>query len=264
MREKKGRLDGKVAFVTGVGGTRGVGYATAKVLAGEGAMLAVVDVSDEVNTRAKEMEDLGCKVVPFRADLIKLREVKQVVEGVLGVYGRIDILVNVAGIAPRGESGLTKNLVDLTEDEWDRGIDINLKTQFNCIRTVLPSMIKQKYGKIVNISSTTGPLTAIAGLAPYSAAKGGVVGLTRALALETAKLGITVNAIGPGWVDTESSTEEEKAAGMEAAMGRAGKPEEVAKLVLFLASDESSYITGQIIFIDGGNCIQEYKGPSGT
>lgn len=261
MRERKRRLENKVAFVTGVAGPRGIGYATAKVLAREGAILAVVDISDEVNSRAKEMQDLGYKVVPFRANLTELKEVNRVVKKVLEQCGRIDILVNVVGLAPRGESEIIKNLVDLTEEEWDRSIDINLKTQFNCIRAVLPGMMKQKYGKIVNISSTTGPLVANPGEAPYSAAKAGVLGLTRALALETAKLGITVNAVGPGWIDTDSLTERERAAGREAAVGRPGKPEEVANLVLFLASDESSYITGQLIVVDGGNCIQEYKGP---
>jgi 3-oxoacyl-[acyl-carrier protein] reductase len=184
------------------------------------------------------------------------------VGNVLDRYGHVDILANIAGLAPRGPGpGTTdKRFVDLTEEEWDSQIAINLKTTFNCIKCVLPIMIRQRYGRIVNISSVTGTLVSIPGESAYSAAKGGVSGLTKALALEMAEFGITVNAITPGWIHTDSSSESEIKAGLSTPMKRPGTSEEVANLVLFLASDESSYMTGHDVVIDGGNVLQEYKG----
>ncbi len=123
-------------------------------------------------------------------------------------------------------------------------------------------MIERKYGKIINVSSVTGPLVANPGESPYCAAKAAIVGLTRALALEVGRQNITVNAVAPGWIKTGASTESELAGGENTGMGRPGTPDEVARLIRFLASDDSSYITGQLIVIDGGNIIQEYKGPS--
>jgi len=253
------RLKDKTGIVTGVAGLKGIGYATARILAAEGAVLAVADISDEVYERAEEMQASGYKVAPFKVDLTRSEEVKQMAEAVLEQFGRVDILVNVAGIAPRGAKFNFPKFVDLTEEEWDRQIAVNLKTTFNCIKAVLPNMIKRKYGKIVNISSVTGPLVSNPLMSAYSAAKGAVSGLTKALALEVAEHGITVNDIGPGWIYT--GREMNKVAGESSPMKRAGKPEEVGKLVLFLASDESSYLTGHMIVIDGGNILQENKSP---
>lgn len=256
---EKGRVQDRAAVVTGVAGPRGIGYAAARVLGREGANLAIMDISDEVNQRARELNDLGYTVTPYKVDLTKLRDVTSIIQDVAKRFGGIHILVNVAGLAPRGDLEVVKDLVDVTEEEWDRSIDINLKTTYNCVKAVLPIMIAQKYGKIVNTSSVTGTVTGIAGATPYAAAKGGILGLTKSLALETAKYNITVNAVGPGWIHTGSSTEAEILAGKATPMGRPGEPEEVADLILFLASDESRYITGQLVVIDGGNTIQEYK-----
>jgi 3-oxoacyl-[acyl-carrier protein] reductase len=255
-------LQNKVALVTGVAGPKGIGYASATRLAREGASLAVVDVSREVHQRAKELEGFGGQVVSFDLDLTKLTNVQGMVRSVLERYGRIDILANIAGLAPRGSgSGVTeKPFVDLTEKEWSSQIAINLTTTFNCIKAVLPFMIKQRYGKIVNMSSCTGTLVSIPGESAYSAAKGAVSGLTKALALEVGEFGITVNAIAPGWIQTGSSLESEIKAGLSTPMKRPGRAEEVANLVAFLASDDSSYMTGHDVVIDGGNIIQEYKG----
>jgi 3-oxoacyl-[acyl-carrier protein] reductase len=152
-------------------------------------------------------------------------------------------------------------MADLTPTDWDEGIDRNLNTCFNMTHAVLPIMIKNKYGRIINVSSVTGPLVSNPGETAYSAAKAAMVGMSRSLAIEVARYNITVNNVAPGWIGTGSSTAKEKIAAENTPMGRAGSSQEVADLIAFLASDESTYITGQMIVIDGGNTIQEYKGP---
>ncbi len=151
---------------------------------------------------------------------------------------------------------------DLDEEDWDFDIAINLKTQFLVTRNIVPLMIERGYGRIVNISSVTGPIVANPNESAYCAAKAGVLGMTRGLALDVAKHGVTVNAVGPGWIATGSQADGEDVGGLNTPMGRSALPEEVAKAILFLASDDASYITGQLLVVDGGNTIQEYKGPA--
>jgi 3-oxoacyl-[acyl-carrier protein] reductase len=249
-----------VALITGVGGPAGIGFATAKRLGREGASMGIAAISSDVYRRGKELQSLGYAVMPFRLDLTKFDDVTTMTENLLHDQGRIDVLVNNAGIGPRakGFDLYTKPLVETTEAEWDEQIAVNLKTTFNCIKAVLPIMIKQRYGRIVNMSSVTGNIVSDPGSAAYSAAKAGVSGLTKALALEVAEHGITVNAVCPGWIDT--GRDAERIAGLASPMRRAGTPEEVASLVCFLSSDESSYLTGQNVIVDGANNLQEYKG----
>ncbi len=259
---RKGRVEGKVALVTGVAKTNSIGFNTARVLGEEGALLAIVDISERVHGCAEELRGLGFEVASYTADLARMDEVRAMIAGVEGCFGRIDVLVNNAGMVIEGMDEDFTDFAHLTEAQWDFGISINLKTQFNVTRSVIGGMIERGYGRIVNISSVTGPVVANPEEAVYCAAKAGVLGMTRGLALDVAKHGITVNAVGPGWIDTGSTTEGERAGAQNTPMGRAATPTEVGKLVCFLGSDDASYITGQLVVIDGGNTIQEYKGPS--
>jgi 3-oxoacyl-[acyl-carrier protein] reductase len=260
--ERKGRVEGRVALVTGVAKTNSIGFNTARVLGQEGAPLAVVDISPRVHDCAELLRGEGFTVTSHVADLTKMEEVRAAVAEAEGCYGRIDALVNNAGMVIEGMEEDFTGFAKLSEAQWDFGIAINLKTQFNVTRTVIDGMIARRYGRIVNVSSVTGPLVANPEESVYCAAKAGVLGLTRGLALDVARHGITVNAVGPGWIDTGSTTEGERAGALNTPLGRAAAPAEVGKLICFLASDDASYITGQLIVIDGGNTIQEYKGPS--
>ena len=195
------------------------------------------------------------------ADLTRMDQTRALVEYVISQFGRIDILVNNAGMSQVGDPEAMIHLAQLSQREWHKSIDRNLTTCFNVTHAVLPHMLKNSYGRIVNVSSVTGPLVSNPGEAAYSAAKETMVGMGRCLAMEVARKGITVNSGAPGWIETASSTEEERTAGRHTPMGGSGTAQEVADLIAFLASDEATYITGQTFVIDGGNTIQDCKGP---
>lgn len=252
------RLKEKVCIVTGVSEPKAMGFGIAKVFAKEGATVVCVVRRPIVFERVKELKDAGYHAIGFVADLSKADQVNDMVNKVLTRFGKIDVLVNVAG----GGEGLRGRLVDITEEDWDKVMDANLKTCMLCTKAVLPSMIQRGYGKIVNISSVTGPMVTMPGSTAYSASKGAVSGFNRALALEVAEYGITVNAICPGYVDTgvvfygDKHRDKENVA-RSIPMKRLGTPEEVGYLALFLSTDDSNYITGTEIVFDGGNIIQE-------
>jgi 3-oxoacyl-[acyl-carrier protein] reductase len=258
--ERGAKLEGKVAFITGVANQDSIGFATAKILGADGAKVAVVDIHERVEACREQLTTLGITASAHRADLTESASVRRVVDEALACYGRIDILVNNAGLALVGRREPYENLVDMSEAKWDFGIAINLKTQFNCCQAILPGMIARGFGRVINVSSVTGPVVANPGQAEYCAAKAGVLGLTRGLALEVARQGITVNAVAPGWVNTGSTSARGRAGGAATPIGRAARPEEIGHVIAFLASDEASYITGQMIVIDGGNSIVEYRG----
>jgi 3-oxoacyl-[acyl-carrier protein] reductase len=256
------RLKNRVALITGAGSETGIGFATAQTLAVSGAKVAITSTTDRIHDRVRAIKTEDKAVKGYTADLMDREQVKRLVTSVIDDFGLIDILVNNAGMVQVGKEESFVHMVDLPQAEWDNAIDRNLNTCFNITHAVLPSMIKNNYGRIVNVSSVTGPLVSNPGQSAYSAAKAAMIGMSRSLAIEVAKHNITVNNVAPGWIGTGSSTEEEKVASENTPIGRAGTPQEVADLVAFLASDESTYITGQMIVIDGGNTIQEYKGPS--
>src|ERR1700724_2120343 len=256
-------FSGKVALVTGAGSPQGIGFATARWLAQQGSKIAITSTTERIEERAADWGPEGGVWLSFPADLVDHARTHVLVDEVLARYGRLDILINNAGMTQVGSPTETTSLplAELSEKEWDYGIAINLKTAFNVTKAVLPFMLKANYGRIVNVSSTTGPVVSNPRETAYSAAKAGMVGLTRSLALEVARQGITVNAVAPGWIETGSSSAHEIIAGKNSPIGRPGRPDEVAAAIAFLASESASYITGQLIIIDGGNALQEYKGP---
>ena len=257
-------FSGRAALVTGAGSLRGIGFATARLLAQQGAKIAITSTTQRIHDRAQELRSQGADVFAFSADLCDHDRTRVLIEQVFARFGRIDVLVNNAGMTQIGKPESTAvPLVDLPERDWDYGMAINLKTTFNVIKAVLPRMLQDGYGRIVNVSSVTGPVVSNPRSTAYSAAKAAMAGLTRSLALEVARQAITVNAVAPGWIETASSTPPELIAGKNTPVGRPGRPDEVAALIAFLSHESASYITGQLMIVDGGNSIQEFKGPSG-
>ncbi|MBI1956990.1 MAG: SDR family oxidoreductase [Candidatus Niyogibacteria bacterium] len=246
-------LNGKVALVTG--GRRGMGRAHALALAGQGAAVVITDIdAGECSTVVREIEAAGGKAVCFKMDVSDKADVDAVFDEVIRQFGRLDILVNNAGILT------IKPALEMSEDEWERTIHINLKGEFLCAQRAAKEMMKNKWGRIINISSIAsgGIGMGFEGAAHYTASKGGIVGMTETLAIEWAPLGITVNAIMPGAIDTpmmqaaEMPEEEMKQTLKRIPLGRIGRPEEVSAAVVFLASEEASYITGAAFVVDGG------------
>lgn len=245
------RLGGKVALVTGAGkDSRGIGHGIAVALAREGADIAVASHTLANALRvADAVQALGRRALAIEMDVSRAESVEAGIAEVLSGLGRIDILVNNAGIT---RDAL---LVRMREEDWDAVLDVNLKGAFLCSRAVAKVMMKQRGGSIVNITSIMG-LTGNAGQANYSAAKAGLIGLTKSLARELGSRGIRVNAVAPGWIET-AMTDSLPEAVREAILkqiplGRLGNADDVAGAVVFLCSDEASYITGQVLTVDGG------------
>jgi len=240
-------LEGRVSIITG--GARGIGKAIAMELADAGSDIVIFDVLDEGVDTAREIEKKGRKAGFYKVDITDLDAVNSVVEKVLEEFGRIDILVNNAGI--------TRDtlLMRMEESDFDLVIKVNLKGTFNCTKAVLRPMMKARWGRIINISSIIG-LMGNAGQANYAASKAGIIGFTKSVAKELGKRNITVNAIAPGFIRTPMtdrlSDDVKEGYFKLIPLGRFGEPEDVAKVVRFLASDDAGYITGQVIQVDGG------------
>ena len=255
-----GPLAGRVALVTGAGSAEGIGFAAAALLGERGASVAVTSTTDRIHERRGELERMGVEAASFVADLVGFEPAAALAGSVTERFGRIDVLVNNAGIAQVGEESVLRPFAEMTEAQWDRDIDVNLKTAASITRAVLPGMIERGYGRVINVSSVTGPNVSYPGNSGYSAGKGGMDGLMRALAVENGRHGVTVNSVAPGWIATGSSSPEEIEGGRNTPVGRPGTPAEVAELIAFLATDGARYITGRSIVVDGGNIIQEFKG----
>lgn len=242
-------LKGKTAVVTG--GSRGIGKAIAMKLAALGANIVINYNSNSasVDQVIKDIEELGVKAVKIQGDVSKFEDAEKIIKTAVSEFGSLDILVNNAGIT---RDGL---ILRMKEEDFDKVIDVNLKGTFNCTRHASQIMLKQKSGRIINIASVVG-IAGNAGQANYAAAKAGIIGITKSAARELASRGITVNAVAPGYIDTDMThvlPEKTK----EAILGsiplkKMGKPEDVAEAVAFLASDCASYITGHVLNVDGG------------
>lgn len=250
-----------MALVTGAGAADGIGFATAAALGREGARLAICSTTDRIHARAEALGVMGFEAAGFVADLTDRSAVGAMLEAVLARFGQIDILVNNAGMVSVADpdDGEEDPFVSLADEDWDRAIDRNLGTAFNVTRAVVPGMVERGWGRVVMVSSVTGPVVTVPGSVGYSAAKAGMDGLMRAVAIEVAAAGVTVNSVQPGWIATGSQLPSETVAGTHTPVGRSGSPAEVAEVVAFLAGERASYVTGTTIVVDGGNTIQEMK-----
>jgi 3-oxoacyl-[acyl-carrier protein] reductase len=241
-------LKDKVAVITG--GARGIGKEIALIFAREGARICICDVSDEsIQAAAKDIESSGTEVLGIKMDVTSFAQAEEMVQKALDKFSKIDILINNAGITR------DNLLLRMKEEDWDAVLNVNLKGTFNCTKAVSRVMIKQRSGKIINIASIIG-IIGNAGQANYAASKGGVISFTKSMAKELASRNINVNAIAPGFIKTDMTaklSQEVRDTMLKLIpLARLGDPSDVAKLALFLASDNSGYITGEVIKVDGG------------
>jgi len=255
-------FSGRRVVVTGAGSAMGIGFVTARVLAELGASVALLGLSERVIDRAIELGEHGFDAFAARCDLTDPAATAEAIALVADELGGIDVLVNNAGMTSHDNPANAEmgGIAEISFEGWQGAIARNLDTAFLATKAALPHLRASGTGRIIMISSITGPHMAMRNLVGYAAAKGGMNGLTKGIALDEALHGITCNAVSPGWIHTEALTGPEYEQGFTVPMGRPAQPEEVASAVAWLASPGASYITGQSIIVDGGNSIAEERG----
>jgi len=250
-----GRFENRVAIVTGAGAPDGIGFAIARQLVGEGARVVLGATGERIRDRADE---LGSAAVGVVADLTVDGAADTLVRAATDTWERLDILVNNAGMTSVSSGwDADDEVANLSLADWDAAIARNMTTAFLMCRAAVPVMTAAGYGRIVTVGSTTGTVNAMPGQATYTAAKAGLVGLSRALALEVIRHGVTVNVVAPGYVATGSQLQFESAAAAAGPIGRSGTPDEIASCVLFLAHESTSFVTGAVLVADGGHNLPE-------
>ena len=250
-----GRFTDRVAIITGAGAPEGIGAAAARQLVAEGARVVLGATSQRIHDRAAELGDAAVGVI---ADLTVEGSAESLVDAAVQRWGRLDIVVNNAGMTSVSSGwDADDDVAGLSLQQWDAAIARNLTTAFLMCRAAVPVMAAAGYGRIVSVGSTTGTVNAMPGQSTYTAAKAGLVGLSRALALEVVGDGVTVNVVAPGYVATGSQLPFEAAAAAAGPIGRSGTPDEIAACVLFLAHESASFVTGAVLVADGGHGLPE-------
>ena len=254
-------LSGRVALVTGAGSPTGIGFATGQLLAEMGASVLVTSTTERIDDRVRELRAHGVDASGVVGDLTDPSTAPLLVAHALEKWGRLDVVVQNAGMYSISDPRVANGSIEEMElTLWRAGLSRNLDSTFLVARACLPAMAANAWGRLVFVSSVTGPVMAMSGEPAYAAAKAGMVGLARALALDWAARGVTVNAVAPGWIETGVQTPFEFEQGLHTPVGRSARPEEVAATIGWLASPGASYVTGQCVVVDGGNSIAEERG----